>query len=229
MIRRPRDRARSAAPRLRGWVALLAAGAGMLIALVPAGNGWAADTPNSLTIVGPGVSSPITVRADGQPDTYTAVVRQVSWMASPRAGDFAKPDPKTLGPKYTITLFTKGVAAQVYEVYPEATGGPRAHRPKTQPKTGVSEAWFYATVTLPNVLRAAGVPLPEPSSSGQAGGVGYADPQYQPDALSTESSFSLAKEISQARLAFAATAATSVTVLVLLFLAARLSRRRWTR
>jgi hypothetical protein len=231
VIRRSRDRTRATAAD--GWRLparlLLAAGAAILAALLPvAGAAWAADPPNSLTIVGAGLSSPISIRSDAQQDLYTAVIRQVSWMAG-RTGDFAKANPGTLGPKYTITVFTGGVARQVYEVYPEAAGGPRAHRPANQPKSRSTDAWFYATVTLPNVLRAAGVPLPEPTASGQAGGVGYADPQYQPDDLSTTSSFSFGKELGEARLAFAATAATAVLVLLLLFLAAQFSRRRWTR
>lgn len=145
-----------------------------------------------------------------------------------RAGDFAKPNQSTLGPKYTITIFTKGVASSVYNVYPAATGGPRAQRPKNQPKGAGTEAWFYATVTLPSVLRAAGVPLPQPTASGQASATGYEDPQYQPDSLTSTSSFSFSKELSQARLAVAATAGVAVAVLVLLFGAARLSRRRWS-
>jgi hypothetical protein len=212
----------------RRWLARLLVAGAVLVGLAPAAAAWAVDKPNSLTIVGEGISAPITIRADTRPDLYTAVLRQVNWMAG-RPGDFTKPNLKTLGPKYTITLFNKGVAAQVCDVYPEAAGGPRAHWPKTQPRGKSAEAWFYATVTLPGVLRAAGVPLPEPSASGQAAGMGYEDPQLQPDDIGASSGFSLGKELGQARLAFAATAATAVLVLLMLFGAAQLSRRRWSR
>jgi hypothetical protein len=195
--------------------------------LVP-GRAWAADTPNTITIVGAGISAPITLRSDSQKEQFTAMLRQVDWMAT-RGGDFAKPNASTLGPKYTVTIFTNGVASQVYDVYPQAAGGPRAHRPANQPKGKATDAWYYATVTLPNVMRAVGVPLPEPSSSGQAGGGTYEDPGYQPDVPTATSSFSLGKELSNARLLIAATAGTSLVVLLLLFGAAQLSRRRWSR
>jgi hypothetical protein len=204
-----------------------AVGGAALVALVP-GVSWAAETANSITIVGAGISSPITVRSDAQRELFSAILRQVSWMAG-RAGDFAKPNMNTLGPKYTITIFTNGVAAQVCDVYPQAAGGPRAHWPRTQPKGKTNEAWFYATVTLPSVLRAAGVPLPQPTASGQAGGIAYEDPGYQPGDLTSTSSFSLGKELGDARLALAATAGISVLVLLLLFGAAQISRRRWSR
>ncbi|HKS97915.1 MAG TPA: hypothetical protein VJT31_00165 [Rugosimonospora sp.] len=196
--------------------------------VLPAGIARAASPPDSLTILGPGMSAPITIPSDTQADLYANLLRQVGWMVG-RTGDYTKPDLKTVGPKYTIMVFAAGIATQVYDVYPEAAGGPRAFRPGRQPsgKNG-TDAWFYATVTLPSVLRDAGVNLPEPVVSGQAAGSGY-DPQYQPEDLSTSSSFSFSKELSEARLAFVATAATSVLVLVMLFGAAQISRRRWNR
>jgi hypothetical protein len=228
-VTRPsRDGVRPPQPGWRRRFRRVLATSTALVALVPAGIAWAADPPNSLTIVGVGISAPISIRSDAQRDLFTALLRQVSWMAG-RSGDFAKPDLSTLGPKYTITIFTRGVASEVYEVYPQASGGPRAHRPRTQPKGKTAEAWFYATVTMPNVLRAAGVPLPEPVASGQAGGAGYEDPRYQPDDIGATSSFSLSKELGEARMAFAATAAISVLVLLLLFGAAQLSRHRGVR
>jgi hypothetical protein len=141
-----------------------------------------------------------------------------------RGGDFAKPNVSNFGPKYTVTVFAKGVAIQTYELYPEATGGPRAHRPAAQPRGKVTEAWFYAPVSMPDALRTAGVPLAEPAVSGQAGGYLYQDPQeYHPDAA--DGSFNLGREFGQARLALAATAGTALLVLMLLFAAAQLSRR----
>ena len=199
----------------------------MLAVLAPADPAQAANAPDSLTIVGPGVSLPISLTAKAQHDLFSSVLRQVNWMSG-KAGDFAKSDPKSLGPAYTITVFTSGVATEVYDVYPEAAGGPRAHRPKAQPKGQAADAWFYATVTLPSVLRSAGVPLVAPVASGPAGAVAYEDP-YQPDAVSVPVSTSVNQELGQIRLAVAVTAAAAVAVLLMVFGAARLSRRRWSR
>lgn len=229
MTRPPRNPATRLTPAGRRLLRRLLIALTVLAALVPAAAARAASTPDSLTIVGQGMSAPITIQSDKQQQLYTDVLRQVGWMAS-RDGDYTKPNMSTLGPKYTITLFTAGVAGQVYDVYPQAEGGPRAHRPKSQPKgKPVAEAWFYATVTLPSVLRAAGVTLTQPAASGQTGGAAYNDPGYQPEDLTTSSTFSMAKEIAEARLAFVATAAIAVVVLLMLFGAAQISRRRWNR
>lgn len=184
----------------------------------------AADSPTAITITGTGLSSPISVPAAGQPDLFNALLRQVSWMVG-RTGDFFKPDQATLGPKYTLTVFTNGVAVQSYDLYPMASGGPRAHRPAAQPHGKSTEAWFYAPVSLPVTLRAAGLPLADPAASGQAGGGGYQDPRDLPDSVAESDPFNLGKEFGPARLAMAGTAATGLAVLLLLFAAARLSRR----
>jgi hypothetical protein len=239
VIRPSRDLVRtSAAPRRpRGGrlrrlaralaVSVASAVCAALAVLAPADPAQAADAPDSLTIVGPGISLPISITANAQRDLFSSVLRQVSWM-SRREGDFAKSDPKTLGPAYTVTVCINGMAAQVYDVYPEAAGGPRAHRPEAQPKGQVADAWFYATVTLPSVLRSAGVPLAAPVTSGPAGAMAYEDP-YQPAAVSMPVSASLNRELGQIRLALAITAAAAAVVLLMLFGAARASRRRWSR
>lgn len=232
LVRTPVAPRRMRGDRLRRVARTLAVSVASTICMAlavsaPASPALAADTLDSLTIVGPGISLPVSLTDKAQHELFSSVLRQVSWMSG-RGGDFAKPDPKTLGPAYTITLFTGGVAAQVYDVYPEAAGGPRAHRPKAQPKGQVTEAWFYATVTLPSVLRSAGVPLAEPEASGPAGGVAYEDP-YQPATVTVPVSDSLTQEVGQARLALAITAAAAVVVLLMVFGAARASRRRWGR
>jgi hypothetical protein len=182
----------------------------------------AADAPNTITITGTGLSAPVTVPADKQSDLFNALMRQVSWMVG-RAGDFFKPNQATLGPKFTLTVFTNGVAVQSYELYPAASGGPRAHRPAAQPHGKTTEAWFYAPVSLPVTLRAAGVAFADPS--GRAGGSAYEDPRDAPVSVAQSDPFSLAKEFGPARLALAGTAGTGLAVLLLLFAAARLSRR----
>ena len=133
----------------------------LLAALVAPGltpGARAADPPSAIEIKGTGLAQPITVRAKDQPDLFTALLRQVSWMAG-QPGDPIKPDPAKLGPGFTMTVFVGAAAAQVYEMYPQAPGGPRAHRPAAQPQGPAADAWFYASVAMPDMLAAAGVPL----------------------------------------------------------------------
>jgi hypothetical protein len=222
----PPNRAYPAGPqrprRSATWLARVAAAlAALALVLGFAAPSYAADQPDSLTITGTGLSSPITVKSSADPNMFTTLLRQVSWMGSD-PGNISSIDPKTLGAKYTITVYTKGSPVQICDVYPLAPGGPRGHRPKAQPKKTVTEAWFYATVNLPEALRAAGVPLTQPSVSGAAGGAAYQDPSL---GLKTAEPFSLSREFRQARWAFLGTVGTAVGILALLFLAALRSKK----
>ncbi|MEV1290515.1 hypothetical protein [Micromonospora sp. NPDC049679] len=149
---------------------LLALGA-PLVAAAPAAHAGPPTTPNSLSIAGPELPEPLTVRAEDDPELFAAVFGQVSWLkghgqtSSPAAGD--------LGPKYTVVVFIEDVAKQTYDLYPLATGGPRAYRPTRQPdKRKTDAAWFYGRLTMPDTLRAAGVPLAAPVTTVINGGVG---------------------------------------------------------
>jgi hypothetical protein len=151
---------------------LLALGA-PLVAAAPAAHAGPPRTPNAITITGPDVPQSLTLRAEDNPELFAAVLGQVSWLngrgqaSSPAAGD--------LGAKYSVVVLVEDVAKHTYDLYPLATGGPRAYRPSAQPeKRKVDPAWFYGRLTMPDTLRAAGVPLPERPDvmSGGIGGIG---------------------------------------------------------
>ena len=96
----------------------------------------AADPPNAISVKGPGLPQTLTVRASAQPDLFAALLRQVSWMAG-QAGDPIQPDPTKLGPAYSLTVYIGTAAVQVYDLYPQAPGGPRAHcSPGCCPRSG---------------------------------------------------------------------------------------------
>jgi hypothetical protein len=213
--------------RPRRWAGrLLTVGAGVLAAVLLAPLAFAAPAPapDAIAISGPGLASPIKVQAATQRQLFDALMRQVSWMSG-RSGDFFHPDKTTFGPSYSVTVFAKGVAVSACEMYPLASGGPRAHWPAKQPRSTALDAWFYAPLSLPATLRSAGVPLPQPGASGQAGGQGYEDPREFRQQDPTPAAFSWGKQFRQARLVLAATGGTGLAVLLLLFLAARISRR----
>ncbi|MBO0867210.1 MAG: hypothetical protein J2P15_01470, partial [Micromonosporaceae bacterium] len=214
--------------RAQRWAGrLVVVGAGVVASLVLASIGapaaFAAPAPDAITIIGPGLEAPIQVQAATQRPLFDALLRQVNWMTG-RSGDFFRPDKTTFGPAYSVTVFAKGVAVSACELYPLAEGGPRAHMPAKQPRGTTLDAWFYAPVSLPSTLRAVGVPLPLPEVSGRAGALVYEDPNdLQPQ--DTPEAFSWPKEFEQMRLIMAATGATGLAVLVLVFAAARVSRR----
>jgi hypothetical protein len=216
----------------RSWAArLLALGVAALlatIALAAAGTGgaWAADQPSSLTIGGTGLSKPISVRSAADLDLFNALLRQVDWMVG-QTGDPIRPDPSKLGPKFTLTVFINNAAAQVYELFPQAPGGPRAHRPAAQPRGKTTEAWFYASVAMPDTLEAAGVPLPRPSANSSTGDLTYGDPiGYVPVAATSDpDSLSIARTLHEQDRTLLLWLATPFVILLLLFAAAQRSRR----
>ncbi|GIH17016.1 hypothetical protein [Rugosimonospora africana] len=210
---------------------LLSASVAAILTVIAIGVGlptgaWAADQPNSLAIGGPGLKKPITVRAAGQQDLFNTLMRQVSWMAG-QQGDPINPDPAKLGAKYTLTVFVNNAAAQVYELYPQAPGGPRAHRPAAQPKGSARNAWFYASVAMPDALAAAGVTLPHPDASGAAQEMIIQDPNgFAPaEATSQPISLGIDKTLRDQGRTLLLWLATPFVVLLLLFAAARRSRR----
>lgn len=205
---------------------MLAALLSVLVAPGLTPGAQAADPPSSITIKGTGLSQPITVRVKDRPDLFNALLRQVSWMAS-QPGDPITPDPAKLGPAYTLTVFVGTAANQVYEMYPQAPGGPRAHRPAAQPQGQVGDAWFYASVAMPDTLSAAGVPLVKASASGPDSGLAYGDPVgYVPEvATDTGQPFSLAHVLHSSERTLLLWLVTPFAVTLLLYLAARRARR----
>jgi hypothetical protein len=110
-----------------------------------------------------------------QPRLFDTVLGEVNWLATAKPQTTA-PAAKNLGPKYTVTVFVKNAATQAYDLYPMATGGPRAHRAAKQPGgKKVADGWFYGRLTMPESLRVSGVPLkakPDVVTAGIGGGSG---------------------------------------------------------
>ena len=164
--------------------AVLMAGLGVPMTAIPA----SAAGPTSITIAGQGLSRPLGLRADADPELFAAVLSQVAWIAV-ATGQTSGMPPKKLGPKYTVVVFVKDVARQTYDLYPLAEGGPRAHRPAKQPdKRKTTSAWFFGRLTMSETLRVAGVPLPirpDALSGGIGGGVGSDTVDDRTDAASS--------------------------------------------
>jgi hypothetical protein len=136
----------------------------------PAQAAPAPATPTVITVAGPKLPSPLTVRAGQQPELFAAVLSQVSWMRAAVAQSTG-PAANRLGPKYTVTVLAGISPTQLYELYPLAAGGPRAYRPGQPDRRATTTGWLYARLSLPESLRAAGVPLAEAAVSPN-GGVG---------------------------------------------------------
>jgi hypothetical protein len=205
----------------------------LMVGLVTAGTALglatpssASDAPTSVSIEGTGLAGPIVIKSTQQHDLFATLLRQVSWMSGGN-GDPMVPDPAALGTKYRLTVFVDQRPVQVCDVYPQAAGGPRAYRPAAQPQNKTSEAWFYASLSLPDLLRAAGVPLARPAASGQAGGVDYADPAgYVPAAVPTTApAFSLGKTLGGQLRTLVIWIGTALVVLLMVWAAALRSRR----
>jgi hypothetical protein len=126
-------------------------------------------TPNAVTITGPGMPKPITVSADADPLLLAALLDQVSWLSG--GGYRASPANVDLGPKYTVTVLINNAPSRTYDLYPLASGGPRAYRPAKQPGRTVAAAWFFGRLTMPEALQAAGAPLSGLTDAG-TGGIG---------------------------------------------------------
>jgi hypothetical protein len=132
--------------------------------------------PTSVQIVGKDIDGTLIVEPSDGTRLFDAVLGEVSWMATatPLA---AAPKADKLGPKYTLTVMLKTAPQAVYELYPLAAGGPRAHRPAKQPVIGktTTDGWFYGRLTMSETLRASGVPLeakPDVVPGGIGGGIG---------------------------------------------------------
>jgi hypothetical protein len=202
----------------------------VLAALAMGTPAEAADPPTSITVTGSGLSEEIDIPQLQQQELFDRLLHQVSWMAW-HGGDPMKPDPTKLGPKYVLTVFTGDKPLQVYEIYPSAEGGPRAYRPAKQPQGRTAEAWFYVSVSVPELLNAAGVPATGSTATGQNGALVYNDPAgYIPANVDTESRplFSLSDIVHAQRRTVALWVGSALGVLVLVVTAARLSRRRYS-
>lgn len=130
--------------------------------------------PTSIQIEGTGIDETLVVQRTDNARLFDNLLGEVNWMASAKPQTVA-PKSNKLGPKYTLTVMIKTVPTQVYDLYPLAAGGPRAHRAANQPSGKKTDGWFYGRLSLPETLRVSGVPLnakPDVVGGGIGGGVG---------------------------------------------------------
>jgi len=132
-------------------------------------------TPTAVQITGDGVSGKIIVQHADQPRMLSTLYSEISWLSTLKP-QTAAPAANKLGPKYTITTLVKNAATESYDLYPMAAGGPRVHRAANQPgNRKVTDGWFMGRLTMPESLRAGGVPLkakPDVVNGGIGGGAG---------------------------------------------------------
>jgi hypothetical protein len=154
---------------------LVAVIAAMCASFAWAAPGYARGAPSvtSVTVDGPGISAPLAIRNDTDQQLFALLMSEVNWLAT-RPGNAPDPEPATLGPRYRLLIRVNEISNQVYDLYPLAAGGPRVFRPADQPsKRKTTAAWFYGRVSMPETLRAAGVPLFLPDAgNGAPGGQG---------------------------------------------------------
>ena len=109
--------------------------------------------PTSVQIVGKDITDKIIVEpADGSRASSTRCsARSAGWPRPSRRPP--RPKANKLGPKYTADRAGQDTPPQqVYDLYPVAAGGPRAHRPAKQPGgKQVADGWFYGRLTMPRV------------------------------------------------------------------------------
>ena len=137
----------------------LLAAAVTALGLVPAAAQAAPRRPTAIQIAGPGLpGGKVVIQAKDKPQLFSTVLSEVSWLATATPQTSA-PQTRKLGPKYTVTVLARSSAQQVYDLYPSAVGGPRAHRPSKQPTGKKADGWFFGRLTMSESLRLAGVPL----------------------------------------------------------------------
>lgn len=165
---------RGAITRLVSAAGAIAVAAVLVIGLTPGAAQAAPAKPNIIHIEGKDLPGTIVVAQQDQKRLFGSLLSEVNWMATAR-GQTGVPKSGKLGPKYTLTVLNKTQPMQVYELYPLADGGPRAHRPASQPGGKKTEGWFYGRLTMSETLRVSGVPLkakPDVVGGGIGGGVG---------------------------------------------------------
>jgi hypothetical protein len=133
-----------------------------------------AAKPTSVQIEGKGLPGTLIVDPSDGSRLFSSLLAEIDWMANAKPQTVA-PAADKLGQKYTLTVMSKTVPLQIYDLYPLAAGGPRAHRPANQPSGKKADGWFYGRLTMSETLRVSGVPLtakPDIVGGGIGGGVG---------------------------------------------------------
>ncbi|HET9517474.1 MAG TPA: hypothetical protein VFO77_07115 [Actinoplanes sp.] len=126
--------------------------------------------PSAIKISGKDLATPLVVQSKTQPEAFRSLLSQFGWLST-AAPQTTAPAADRLGPKYTVVVLVKDDEQQVYDVYPLAAGGPRAHRPQKQPGGKTTAGWFYGRLTMSEAMRLGGVPLP-PKPDVISGGIG---------------------------------------------------------
>jgi hypothetical protein len=154
----------------------LAAGLGLALGAAPVAaqaKPRPPAAPTAIQITGQGISSKIVVQKQTRSGLFQTLLTEVSWLATATAQTTAPPA-STLGVKYSVTVLVKNAPQQVYDLYPLAVGGPRAHRPTRQPTGKKTDGWFYGRLTMSESLRLSGAPLkakPDVVTGGVGGGL----------------------------------------------------------
>jgi hypothetical protein len=162
--------------RFAAAAGVLLAGVAIVLGGVPAtaqAAPKAAAKPTTVTIAGKGVDGKLIIQAADQPALFNQLLSEVNWLATARPQTSA-PKASKLGPKYTLTILIKDKATYVYDLFPLAAGGPRAHRPAKQPSGKKTDGWFYGRLTMSETLRISGAPLPARPDV-VSGGIGGGD------------------------------------------------------
>jgi hypothetical protein len=168
---------RRVVPRFLGMAGMLLAGVLLSFGVAPVAASAAPKAPpkpTAVQIAGKDIKQPIVITAADQSALFQTLLSEVGWLASASPQTTA-PQVKKLGPKYTVTVLAKNSPQQVYDLYPLATGGPRAHRPAKQPTGKKVDGWFYGRLSMGQSLRVSGVPglktKPDVVTGGIGGGV----------------------------------------------------------
>lgn len=167
---------RGAMTRLLSAAGAIAVAGALALGTAPAAQAAPkpAAKPTSVHIKGPDLPDTLIVDPGDGARLFDTLLAEVDWMATAKPQTVA-PKADKLGPKYTLTVVAKTVPLQVYDLYPMAAGGPRAHRPANQPSGKKADGWFYGRLTMSETLRLSGVPLkpkPDVVNGGIGGGVG---------------------------------------------------------
>jgi hypothetical protein len=130
--------------------------------------------PTAVQIASGTMTKKIIVQQQTQPALFEQLVNSFSWIEHATSSTSALKS-NALGPLYTVTILVKNAPQHVYDVYPQATGWPRIHRKAAQPAGKTTDGWYYATATLPEIMRISGAPLPrtlDVVTGGIGGGIG---------------------------------------------------------
>ncbi|WP_203718070.1 hypothetical protein [Asanoa siamensis] len=125
-----------------------------------AGQAPKAPKPTAVTITGEGMAD-ISVTAQEKPQLFNDLLKEVSFLGG-TGSQISAPKTASLGRKFSVVVHYDNKPRFAYDLYPMASGGPKAFRPAAQPdKKKASPAWFLGRMTMSEALRIAGAPIPE--------------------------------------------------------------------